>query len=185
MKEKADFLDLRFDLENRFGRKFSPVALFQRIDRAGKGHLTRADVLQFLKENDFLEGHGFTKDDLKLIFKESKTKFQKFVKLIIDHKLEHRGSFYFNERQQENDFVLRKIDKLPPKLERAFCELLLQQINLKKELDFFREEIKSQKGYQLLDLFKGIVFENQGDAAKQIFVSDVMRFFRFNKLLIE
>ena len=31
-----------------------------RIDRAGKGHLTRADVLQFFKENDFLEGNGFT-----------------------------------------------------------------------------------------------------------------------------
>jgi len=28
MKAKADFLDLRFDLENRFMRKFSPVMLF-------------------------------------------------------------------------------------------------------------------------------------------------------------
>ena len=28
MKAKADFMDLRFDLESRFGRKFSPVTLF-------------------------------------------------------------------------------------------------------------------------------------------------------------
>lgn len=81
--------------------------------------------------------------------------------------------------------MIRKIDTLPPKLEKAFCELLLHQINLKKELDFFREEIKGKRGYALLELFKGIVFENERDAAKQIFVSDIMRFFRFNKLLIE
>ena len=56
---------------------------------------------------------------------------------------------------------------------------------MKKELDFFRDEIKGQHGYLLLDLFKGIVFENETDASKQIFISDIMRFFRFNKLLIE
>lgn len=98
MKVKADFMELRFDLENRFMRKFSPVTLFQRIDRAGKGHLTRADIVKFFEENGFDVGHGYTQADLKLIFKESKTKFQPFIKLIIDSKLEHRGSFYFNER---------------------------------------------------------------------------------------
>ena len=29
------------------------------------------------------------------------------------------------------------------------------------------------------------MFENERDASKQIFVSDIMRFFRFNRLLIE
>ena len=33
----------------------SPVIYFQRIDRAGKGHLTQADFLQFLSENGFSE----------------------------------------------------------------------------------------------------------------------------------
>lgn len=75
MKAKADFLDLRFDLENRFMKKFSPVMLFQRIDRAGKGHLTRQDVLRFLEENGFIEGEGFSKGDLKLIFRQVKTYF--------------------------------------------------------------------------------------------------------------
>ena len=56
---------------------------------------------------------------------------------------------------------------------------------MKKELDFFRQEIKGQVGYDLLSLFKGIVFENERDPLKQIFISDIMRFFRFNKLLIE
>ena len=185
MKAKADFLDLRFDLEKRFLKRFSPVMLFQRIDRAGKGHITRADVLRFLEENRYVEGQGFSKQDLKLIFKKAKTQFQKFVKLIIDAKLEHRGSAYFNERQLENDQVIRKIDTLPPRLEKAFCELLLQQIALKKEIDFYRSEIKGKHGYALLELFKGIIFENERDASKQIFVSDIMRFFRFNKLLIE
>ena len=81
--------------------------------------------------------------------------------------------------------MIRKIDTLPPRLEKAFCELLLQQINLKKERDFYRSEIKGKKGYALLELFKAIVFENERDPSKQIFVSDLMRFFRFNKLLIE
>ena len=185
MRAKADFLDLRFDLENRFMKKFSPVMLFQRIDRAGKGHITKQDVLRFLEENDYVEGQGFTKEDLKLIFKSAKTYFQKFVALIIDAKLEHKGSAYFNERQLENDQVIRKIDTLPPRLEKAFCELLLRQIALKQELNFYRDEIKGKKGYLLIDLFKAIAFENERDASKQIFVSDVIRFFRFNKLLIE
>ena len=81
--------------------------------------------------------------------------------------------------------MIRKIDTLPPRLEKAFCELLLQQIALKREIDFYREEIKGKRGYSLLELFKGIVFENERDASKQIFISDIMRFFRFNKLLIE
>ena len=75
MKAKADFLDLRFDLEKRFMKRFSPVMLFQRIDRAGKGHITRADVLRFLEESGYVEGQGFSKQDLKLIFKQAKTQF--------------------------------------------------------------------------------------------------------------
>ena len=75
MKAKADFLELRFDLEKRFMKKFSPVMLFQRIDRAGKGHITRSDVLRFLEGNGFAEGHGYAKQDLKLIFRPAKTQF--------------------------------------------------------------------------------------------------------------
>ena len=37
----------------------------------------------------------------------------------------------------------------------------------------------------MLELFKAIVFENVRDASKQIYVSDVLRFFRLNRLLIE
>ena len=69
MKAKADFLDMRFDMEKRFLKKFSPIMIFQRIDRAGKGHITRKDFLRFLEENDYVEGHGFSKADLKLVFK--------------------------------------------------------------------------------------------------------------------
>ena len=142
-------------------------------------------MLRFFEENGFVEGEGFSKGDVKLIFRDVKTKYQKFVKLIIDDKLEHRGATYFNERMQENDAVVRKIDTLPPRLEKAFCELLLRQINLKKERNFYREEIKGRREYVLLDLFKAITFENERDASKQIFVSDIMRFFRLNKLLVE
>ena len=75
MRAKADFLDLRFDLEKRFLKRFSPVMLFQRIDRASKGHITKADVLKFLEENGYVDGQGFTKQDLKLIFRQAKTQF--------------------------------------------------------------------------------------------------------------
>ena len=37
----------------------------------------------------------------------------------------------------------------------------------------------------MLELFKAVVFENVRDASKQIYVSDVLRFFRLNRLLIE
>lgn len=75
MKAKADFMDMRFDMENRFLKKFSPVMLFQRIDRAGKGHITRMDFLRFLEENGYVEGRGFSKVDLKLVFRSAKTQF--------------------------------------------------------------------------------------------------------------
>ena len=68
MKAKADFMDLRFDLTHKFQQKFSPIMLFQRIDRANKGHLTRDDVLNFLQENGFTVGNGYSKADLKLVF---------------------------------------------------------------------------------------------------------------------
>ena len=48
MKAKADFMDLRYDVMQKLQQKFSPLMLFQRIDRANKGHLTREDVLAYL-----------------------------------------------------------------------------------------------------------------------------------------
>ena len=62
--------------------------------------------------------------------------------------------------------MVRKIDTLPPRLEKAFCELILQQISFKRELDFYREEIKGKNGYSSLELFKAIIFENEHDPAK-------------------
>lgn len=67
---------------------------------------------------------------------------------------------------QECDQVIRKIDKLPPQIEKALCELLLLQIALKKEAEFYRAEIKQQVDFDSLKLFKTIVFENTRDAAK-------------------
>ena len=72
--------------------------MFQRIDRAGKGHLTRPDILQFLQENGFEEGHGYEKKDLKLIFKQSKSDYARFVSLLIDKKADNKSATYFNER---------------------------------------------------------------------------------------
>ena len=43
--------------------------MFQRIDRAGKGYLTRPDILKFLQECGFKEGLGYSKQDLKLVVK--------------------------------------------------------------------------------------------------------------------
>ena len=59
------------------------------------------------------------------------------------------------------------------------------QIDLKKDNEFYRAEIKQQVDFNLLKLFKMIAFENIRDAAKQIFPEDLIRFFRFNKMLIE
>ncbi len=40
-------------LEYERNQGFSPVQLFQRIDRASKGHLTRLDFKQFFEENGY------------------------------------------------------------------------------------------------------------------------------------
>ena len=74
---------------------------------------------------------------------------------------------------------------MPPQIERALCELLLKQIEMKKEIEFYRQEIKRQIDFDSLKLFKSMVFEQIRDAAKQIYPSDLIRFFRFNKLLVE
>ena len=77
--------------------------MFQRIDRAGKGYLTRPDILKFLQECGFEEGHGYSKRDLKLIIKQSKTDYARFVRLLIDTKADHKSATYYNERMQECD----------------------------------------------------------------------------------
>ena len=66
---------------------FSPVRLFQRIDRAAKGYLTRADIKAFMGENGLLEV-----EQLSLVVQKKKLTFQKFLKLILDR--EH-VSLYF------------------------------------------------------------------------------------------
>lgn len=40
-------------LEYERNQGFSPVQLFQRIDRASKGHLTKLDFKQFFEENGY------------------------------------------------------------------------------------------------------------------------------------
>ena len=62
---------------------------------------------------------------------------------------------------------------------------MLLQIGLKKDAEFFRAEIKDQADFDLLKLFKTIAFESTRDAAKEIYAADLIRFFRFNKMLIE
>lgn len=71
LKAKGDFLDIKFDVEKRLNlsSKFSPVSMFQRLDRAGKGHVTRTEMLNFLADNGFKEGEGFVAKDLSLIMK--------------------------------------------------------------------------------------------------------------------
>jgi hypothetical protein len=71
LRTKGDFLELKFDVEKRLNltSKFSPVSMFQRIDRPGKGHITKSEMIKFLAENGFHAGHGFDAKDLGLIMK--------------------------------------------------------------------------------------------------------------------
>ena len=57
---------------------------------------------------------------------------------MIDATYDHPTSVYFNQRASECDAVIRKIDRLPPKIEQSLCELILLQINLKKEANLYR-----------------------------------------------
>ena len=111
--------------------------------------------------------------------------FTKFVTLIIDQKLDHKTSIYLNERLQDCDQVIRKIDTLPPRIEKNLCELLLLQIRIKKEADQLRQEVVANDQFICQMLFKSMVFDLIEEPAKQITSNDVQRFFRLNRLLIE
>jgi hypothetical protein len=82
------------------------------------------------------------------------------VRLLIDRTEDHPVSLYFNQRAFENDAIIRKIDRLPPKIEQSLCELILLQINLKKEVNVYRQAIKKQKDFNLIVLFKDLAFED-------------------------
>jgi hypothetical protein len=71
LKAKGDFLNVKCDVERRLNltSRFSPVSMFQRIDRPGKGHITKQEMLQFFYENGFKAGDGFEAKDLGLIMK--------------------------------------------------------------------------------------------------------------------
>ena len=84
----------------------------------------------------------------------------RFVKLLIDSNKDHPASVYFNQRASDCDAIIRKIDRLPPKIEQSLCELILMQINLKKEANLYRSEVKKQKDFNLVVLFKELAFED-------------------------
>jgi hypothetical protein len=48
----------------------------------------------------------------------------------------------------------------------------------------YRAQVKKQKDFNLIVLFKELAFEDQHNAAKQIHIGDIMRFFRVNRLAI-
>ena len=60
-------------------------------------------MLQFFTENGFKEGQGYEKRDLKLIFKQAKSDYTRFVSLLLDKKADNRTANYYNERMQECD----------------------------------------------------------------------------------
>jgi hypothetical protein len=77
LRAKGDFLNVKCDVEKRLNlaSRFSPVSMFQRIDRPGKGYITRQEMLQFLEENGYRAGEGFEGKDIGLIMK-SKIDYQ-------------------------------------------------------------------------------------------------------------
>lgn len=56
---------------------------------------------------------------------------------------------------------------------------------MKKQAESVRCEIKQQDDFNLMRLFKSVAFEDQREAAKQIYTEDVVRFFRLNNRLID
>ena len=157
---------------------FSPVRLFQRIDRAAKGYLTREDIKSFMRENGLFEV-----GQLSLVVQKKKLTFQKFLKLILDR--EHLA-LYFQHRLDSADTVVRKIDRLSVDLEQGLCELLFLQISLKRDAEFFRSQLKSLPEYNIVDLFKTVAFSDQRDAVtvKSIPPYDLARLFTLENLLL-
>jgi len=67
---------------------FSPVQMFQRLDRASKGYLTHEDLTDFYRENDLQSPNS---NELKLIVR-SKTTYQRFVSLLLDK--DHTSEYF-------------------------------------------------------------------------------------------
>ena len=80
------------------------------------------------------------------------------MRLLIDRNEDHPLSVYFNQRAFDCDVIIRKIDRLPLKIEQSLCELFLLQINLKKEANVYRAAVKRQKDFNLVVLFKQLAF---------------------------
>lgn len=74
---KFNFMKLMADQRVTFSQ------LFQRIDTAGKAYVTHNDILAFADGMKFSSSF-MTAQKLKLIFKNKKTTFDQFVKVILD-----------------------------------------------------------------------------------------------------
>ena len=86
---------------------------------------------------------------------QHKITYQQFLKLILDR--DHRAE-YFKQRLEQQDSVVRKIDRLNTSLEMGLCDLILFQIKLRQDAEFFRQQLKSSFDYSLVSLYKQVAF---------------------------
>lgn len=156
--------------------EFNPVKLFQRVDRAGKGYLTKTDFAQLIKDNGFAY-------EYQIWLPKKKMTYQTFLSFILD---KNHQAQYFNMRLKANDDeVVRKIDRLSEQLELGLCELIFLQTKLKEDAEFFRNQLKNCPDYNIITLYKALAFSDTRSCTKTVLPQDLSRFFVMNNLLLE
>ncbi|CDW84542.1 UNKNOWN [Stylonychia lemnae] len=159
---------------------FNPINIFQRIDRSQCGFITHADILQFLRDNNIV---SLDKDDIKLLFKKDKTIYQVFLRTVLSQ-VEHESAKFFNVRASESEIVVRKIDKLPKRLERKFSQFILQLVQLEKQIEIMKQvTVQKQKDFDFMRMFKIIRFHEHD--ANVIVPQDIKRMFVMNNQTID
>ena len=128
--------------------------LFQRLDRARKGYLTQNDLNEFLV--DLRRAGENTKGDLRMLVKDKKVSFSRFLKLVMDiealRKKDVKNSNLLQMPTSDSDIV-RKIDTLHPQVEGAFADLLFTLITHKKDEKFLQKELKKRRDFHLKQVF--------------------------------
>ena len=80
------------------------------------------------------------------------------MKVLIDPYADSKDSRFFNQRARDMDRVVRKIDKLPKRIENALANMLEVQVSMKVEEDKLRSAIKSEMDFSVVHLFRQLAF---------------------------
>ena len=80
---------------------------------------------------------------------------------------------------------MRKIDRLSTALEEGLCEILILKIQLARDAEYFRQQVKTANDFNIVRLFRELCFNDTRNCTKEVYPEDLTRAFVVNSLLLE